>query len=57
MIEIFASDTYATFMILPDPKPLPNSAENSDDRIRGRSLKFLHHGSKLLVSYLNHGVV
>lgn len=55
--ERWGSGSYATISILPAPKLLPDTADNSDSRVRGRSLKFLKEGNRLIVSYLNHGVV
>lgn len=31
--------------------------EDADTRIRARALKFVKNGSRLIASYLNHGVV
>ena len=49
-------ESYATVIILPKPTSLSEPKSESLD-VRGRSLHFLNGGSKLLVSYLNHGIV
>lgn len=49
-------DTYATFIIL--PRPLTPVGSGQDGHIvRLRSMQFLPGGRKMIVSYLNHGVV
>ena len=50
-------ERYASFMIMPKPKSLPNVPEKSDSRVRPRSVHFLKDGAQLIVSYLNHGIV
>lgn len=52
-------ESYVTVTILPKPTSFsePKSEFGESDDIRGRSLHFLDGGSKLLVSYLNHGIV
>jgi hypothetical protein len=52
-----SQENYATFCILPRPPELPNLRENSDNRIRARSLHVIARGSKLVASYLNHGIM
>ncbi|KAH7918964.1 WD40 repeat-like protein [Leucogyrophana mollusca] len=52
-----APKKFATFKILPSPSELPKTSKNADLRIRARSLAFMTKGSRLVVSYLNHGVV
>ncbi|KAF8995248.1 hypothetical protein BDQ17DRAFT_1330664 [Cyathus striatus] len=47
---------FATTNILPKPSH-PQNLSDSDDRIRGRSLHFIKNDTKLIVSYLNHGIV
>lgn len=49
--------SYATLSILPGPRPLPNVGAKVDQRVRGRALRFIKNSSRLIVSYLNHGVV
>jgi hypothetical protein len=54
---IYTLDKYATFSILPPPDPLPNSDPTADSRVRIRSVHFTQGGRRLLVAYLNHGVM
>lgn len=56
-VSLFLPGNYATLSILPAPKPLPNATDKSDGRVRGRALKFMKRGRRLIVSYLNHGIV
>ncbi|KAG2740402.1 WD40 repeat-like protein [Suillus brevipes Sb2] len=50
-----SGDTFATFSIL--PKPADFSDMLPDNRVRPRSVHFLKNGSRLIVSYLNHGII
>lgn len=53
--------TYATYNILPAPENISHrnadSEPSSDTRIRARTVHFLKDSNRLLVAYLNHGVV
>jgi hypothetical protein len=49
--------SYATLSILPEPKSLPDAAERSDARVCAHALHFVERGSRLIVTYLNHGIV
>jgi len=48
---------YSTFILMPSPSPPGLRPHGADDRIRPRSVHFLPGGWKLIVSYLNHGIV
>ncbi|KIO12415.1 hypothetical protein M404DRAFT_123796, partial [Pisolithus tinctorius Marx 270] len=48
---------YATFKILPPPCELLNATQQTDQKVRGRSLVFKDMGSELVAAYLCHGVV
>ncbi|KAH7920025.1 WD40 repeat-like protein [Leucogyrophana mollusca] len=55
--------TYATFTVLPEPTALPSrnpdadSNTNDDIRVRARAVYFFKNSRKLVVAYLNHGIV
>ncbi|KAG6370211.1 WD40-repeat-containing domain protein [Boletus reticuloceps] len=48
---------YATYKILPSPQVLPHMPQDTDQRVRARSMAFAQDGTSLVVSYLSHGVV
>ncbi|KII96096.1 hypothetical protein PLICRDRAFT_96851 [Plicaturopsis crispa FD-325 SS-3] len=48
---------WGAFAIIPKPPPPRNAPENQPVKVRGRSLHFTHEGTRLVVSYLSHGVV
>jgi hypothetical protein len=54
MLDAFLA--YTTIVSLPAPT---NSVEddNNDLRVRPRGVHFMSRGTRLVVSYLNHGVV
>jgi WD40 repeat protein len=57
ILLISAPDNYGMISILPKPKDLPTAPPNSDACVRGRSLAFVKEGRRLVVTYLNHGVM
>ncbi|KAG2140874.1 WD40-repeat-containing domain protein [Suillus cothurnatus] len=50
-----SGNTFATFTILPKPADLSDMLP--DSRVRPRSVHFLKNGTRLIVSYLNHGII
>ncbi|KAI0054699.1 WD40 repeat-like protein [Artomyces pyxidatus] len=50
------SGPYYTFSLMPHPDPV-SEIPQQDNRVRARSLHLYQGGEKLIVSYLNHGVV
>ncbi|KAG2094667.1 WD40-repeat-containing domain protein, partial [Suillus discolor] len=50
-----SGNTFATFTILPKPADLSDMSPNS--RVHPRSVHFLKNGTRLIVSYLNHGII
>jgi hypothetical protein len=55
---LFFLGHFATISILPKPKELPGlSIDDVYHGVRGRGLHFVQRGSRLIVSYLNHGIV
>ncbi|KAJ8583673.1 WD40 repeat-like protein [Rhizopogon salebrosus TDB-379] len=51
-ISVYA---FVTFTILPEPTNLSDMLP--DSRVRSRSVHFLKKGTRLIVSYLNHGII
>ncbi|KII90927.1 hypothetical protein PLICRDRAFT_107458, partial [Plicaturopsis crispa FD-325 SS-3] len=47
---------FSTFTIMPRPNLLSNLPEEDHESIRGRSVHFTHRGTRLVVSYLSHGI-
>ncbi|KAF8988645.1 hypothetical protein BDQ17DRAFT_1434932 [Cyathus striatus] len=54
--EIHIARHFATTNILPKPSH-PQNLSDSDDCIRGHSLHFIKNDTKLIISYLNHGIL
>ncbi|KAG2144066.1 WD40-repeat-containing domain protein [Suillus cothurnatus] len=50
-----SGNTFATFTILPKSADLSDMLP--DSRVRPRSVHFLKNGTRLIVSYLNHGII
>ncbi|KAG1900873.1 WD40-repeat-containing domain protein, partial [Suillus fuscotomentosus] len=50
-----SGNTFATFTILPKPADLSDMLP--DSRVRPRSVHFLKNGTRLIISYLNHGII
>ncbi|KAG2103710.1 uncharacterized protein F5147DRAFT_654626 [Suillus discolor] len=48
-------NTFAMFVILPKPADFPDMLP--DSRVHLRSVHFLKNGTRLIVSYLNHGII
>ena len=55
--EYVAADRYSSCSVLPKPRPLTRAPVHGDTRVRPVSVHLQHKQSRLIVSYLNHGIV
>ncbi|KDR77838.1 hypothetical protein GALMADRAFT_138884 [Galerina marginata CBS 339.88] len=51
------NESYAAFVVMPPPFALPIVEIEADDRIRASAVHLTSGGSRLVASYLNHGII